>query len=267
MVASSPLRQVAAPAGAQDRSIIACMPTTEALFEQELKNFGSEVEQGTRCYFTLLVTNEVACHDKRVRAFLNRTPMFWNTCAGALQASAFLAVGRIFDLRSPHNLERLLGISESDPQIFSKAALKRRGQVVKTARPDDYLQSAYEPTPKDLLGLRLRVQKWRQIYNAKYRPLRNKYFAHREVSGEAETAALFGKGTNPELQRLFRFLGSLYQALFNLFYDGRKPVLRPARYSVARMRKKPVPAYYSGVGIQEHITREVAEFLICAARE
>jgi len=250
--------------------MIACMPTPEARFERELKNFGSEVEQGTRCYFALLVMNDVASHDKRVRAFLNRTPMFWNTCAGALQASTFIALGRIFDLTSRHNLESLLRMAERDPQIFSKAALKRRKQAVETKGPeclDDYLQSTYEPTPKDLSRLRVKTESWRQVYDKKYRPLRSKYFAHRVVLGEAETAALFGKGTNPELQRLFRFLGSLYHALLSLFFDGRKPVLRPARYSVVRMREKPVLAYYSGVGIQEHITREVAEFLKNAARE
>jgi hypothetical protein len=89
-------------------------------------------------------------------------------------------------------------------------------------------------------------------------------FAHK-VADRAETAALFGKANIRELQRMFAFLNSLYEALWELFFNGRKPVLRPLRDSVKRMRDLPSP----GTGrwaTQERITHEVTEFLLTASR-
>jgi hypothetical protein len=80
------------------------------------------------------------------------------------------------------------------------------------------------------------------------------------VSDPAEAALLFSKGSNRELQQLFIFLGSLYDALWQLFYNGRKPVLRPLRYSVKQMRKMPPRRNRRG-SVQEQILREVEHFL------
>src|SRR5437016_5796293 len=70
-----------------------------------------------------------------------------------------------------------------------------------------------------------------------YRALRNKIFAHKEVSDQGAAAALWGKTNIRELELMFVFLRSLYGALWQLFFNGRKPVLRRSRYSVARMRE------------------------------
>jgi len=88
-------------------------------------------------------------------------------------------------------------------------------------------------------------------------------FAHK-VANRAETEALFGKANIRELQRMFVFLNSLYGALWELFVNGGKPVLRPLRYSLKRMKDLPSP----GTGrwaTQERITHEVTEFLLSAS--
>ena len=48
--------------------------------------------------------------------------------------------------------------------------------------------------------------------------------------------------------------------LWQLFYNGRKPVLRPLRYSVKQMRKMPSQRNRRG-SVQEQILREVEHFL------
>lgn len=249
---------------------MACMPSPEARFERELNIFRTETEQATQFYFALLAINDVAYEEKMVRAFLNRFALFWNTCAGALQTSAFIALGRVFDQCSAHNVDKVLRIAQENGQVFSKAALARRlGGIDPRGSQwvDEFVQDAYEPTPKDFRRLRAYVRKWRRIYEANYRDVRHKFFAHKETADEAEVAELFRKGTNRELQQMLRFLGQLHRALWQLFFNGRRPVLRPARYSVAKMRKRPALPSYSGVGIQEHITREVEELLKFAAKK
>src|SRR5262249_33454551 len=153
--------------------------------------------------------------------------------------------GRIFDQTSMHNLDRLLRVAQDHPQIFSKVALGHRKQGANSDPPEwlaDYLSDVYEPTPQDFRRLRSHVRKWRKIYEGNYRDLRRKLFAHKEISDHADIDALFAKANIRELQRLFAFLGSLYEALWQLFFNGRKPVLRPQRYSVKRMRDLPSPA-------------------------
>jgi hypothetical protein len=92
-----------------------------------------------------------------------------------------------------------------------------------------------EPTSKDFRALRKKVNDHRKIYEANYRDIRHKIYAHKEVSDAEEVQKLFSKTNIQELQRVFVFVNALYEALWQLLYNGRKPTLRPMRYSVKRM--------------------------------
>ena len=240
------------------------MTTTDAQFESELEVFRSEVQAGTQCFYAYLAVHAVAADHKSVHRLLNQAPLFWNTCLGALQTAAFVALGRVFD-QDPrsHNLDRLLRIAQENPKMFSKEALARRKQGANPEPPewlDNYLQDAYVPTKSDFLRIRAHVTKKRKIYDKCYRHLRNKVFAHKEVTEQEEVSALFARTNIRELQRLFTFLDSLHGALWQLFINGQKPVLRPLRYSVKQMRALPSPAERRN-SVQERITFEAEQFL------
>jgi AbiU2 len=175
----------------------------DAQLEHELEVFRTEAESGIQFFYAYLAVHAVAENNRPVYQLLNKAPLFWNTSLGALQTAAFIALGRVFDQNSTHNLDRLLRGAQDNPQLFSKAALGRRKQGANVDPPEwleDYLSEMYEPTPQDFRRLRSYVRRWRKIY--------------------------------VELQRMFAFLSSLYEALWQLFFNGRKPVLRPQRYSV-----------------------------------
>jgi AbiU2 len=105
----------------------------------------------------------------------------------------------------------------------------------------------------------------RKIYEANYRRLRNKVFAHKEISDAAEVSALFA-GTNiREMERMLVFLLSFYEALWQLFFNGRKPVLRPLRYSVNRILRLAPAAGHSEV--HARAAQEAKGFLIAASSE
>lgn len=240
-------------------------------FERELEIFRTEAAQCAQFLFAFLAVHDIAYRNKSVHALLNRAPLFWNTCLGALQGSAFIALGRVFDSDSPHNINQLLRIAqENRVQLFSKAALGQRKQAGNPERPDwldDFLQSAHEPTAVDFRRIRKRIAKWRRIYETNYREVRHQYFAHKQAAEEAEVSALFSKGTNRELQQLIAFLGSFYQALWQLFFNGRKLVLRPLRYSLAEIRRRPRPRFFSNRAVQEVITHDAQAFLKFAAKK
>jgi len=246
------------------------MTDAERRFSRELDVFRTEGEAGIQCLFAYFSIHEVAREKKDVYALLNKAPLFWNTCTSALQTAAYITLGRVFDQKSPHNIDRLLQQGQQNLQIFSKSALGKRKQGNNKAKPDwldEYLSNAYVPTNDDFRRLRRHVSKYRRIYNANYKDIRDKWFAHKEVAGEMAEMALWseGKGTNTELRRMFAFLNSMYDALWHLFVNGRKPVLRQRRYSVARIRKMRVSDSHL-ISVQEYITCEVEQFLTSVAK-
>jgi hypothetical protein len=245
------------------------MPTLDDHFERELEIFRTEAEACAQFLFAFLAVHDVAYRKKAVHKLLNRAPLFWNTCLGALQASAFITLGRVFDSNSPHNINQLLKVAQDNrTQLFSKAALGRRKQGSKPQPPEwlpDFLRSAHEPSADDFRRIKRRVAKWRRTYEANYRDVRHQVFAHKKATEQPEITALFRKGTNRELQHLIASLATLHEALWELFMNGRKLVLRPVRFSVAGIRKRPKPKFFSNRAVQEGITHEAQEFLLFAA--
>ena len=74
-----------------------------------------------------------------------------------------MALGRVFDANSPHNVNQLLRLAQDKrSQLFSNASVARRKQG-NQPEPQEwlagYLKSVYEPTPADFRSLRRRVQK------------------------------------------------------------------------------------------------------------
>ena len=100
----------------------------------------------------------------------------------------------------------------------------------------------------------------KSIYITNYRDIRHKIYAHKEVSDAEDTQKLFSKTNIRELQRVFVFVNALYEALWQLLYNGRKPVLRPMRYSVRSMVSDRKPEWQSQT-VQERLVGEVSDFL------
>lgn len=236
--------------------------TPQEQFKNELEIFRTEAETAAQFFYAYLTIHAVARDDRKVLGLLNKAPLFWNTNLGALQTGTFIVLGRIFDQKSKHNVDRLLSIAQHNSNIFSKAAIGARKQAADHTAPSwlaRYLQDVYVPKPKDFRRFRALLRKHRKTYEAKYRDLRHKVFAHKGVSDPGDVQALFARTNIRELQRLLIFLMSLYEALWQLFVNGHRPVLRARRYSAARIRKN--PSRGRGNSVQERMIREVEQFL------
>src|SRR5258706_149204 len=134
------------------------MANEEQLFEQELEILRNEAEGALQFFYAYLAIHKTAERQPEVYRLLNRTPLFWVTISGALQTSAFIALGRIFDeAKNSHSVKRLLHLAMSNPQLFKREALAVRKQRNTTEKPvwlDEYISAAYEPTPEDFEELR-----------------------------------------------------------------------------------------------------------------
>ncbi len=240
------------------------MSTPAADFARELELFRIEAESALQFFFAWDSTHAVAAKSARVASLLNQAPLFWNTSLAALQSSTFVTLGRIFDpdLKN-HSVTRLLTIGHANLEIFSKEALAERKRKQSENADEwlpDYLKSVYAPSGEDFRRLKAHVSPRRKIYEEKYRPLRHRMYAHRGVLSQEEVSNLFAKTNRRELQLLLVFLRRLHEALWQLYYNGYKPVLRPARYSVRRMLDMPSPNA-SRSALQERLVREVHTFL------
>lgn len=240
------------------------MTTQDQAFLSELDLFRRECEASSQFLYAYLAIHGVAKKRKAVFQALDRYALFWNTVAGALQASAIMTLGRVFDQGTLHNVDAMLGLAQRMPTMFSKAALAQRKQGLSpTARPwlVDFLAGAHEPTAKDFRRLRAHVRKLRRIYEERYRDLRHQVFAHTIASGSSEVAPIAARANINELKRLISSLLSLHEALADLFWNGRSPVLPKLRYSAKRRK---------GLTTQdrphERIVAEAEEVLVAAAR-
>jgi hypothetical protein len=214
--------------------------SVDVQFERELEVFRTEAQKAAQFFYAFLAIHASAGAEKPVNRLLNTAPLFWNTILGGLQTAAFVALGRVFDQDSMHNVGKLLRLAQDNPQIFSKGALAHRKQGTDKIRPewlDSYLKHVYVPKPADFRRLRGYVSKRRKTYLEKYQPLRHQVFAHSELSDATEVSALFAKTNIREMERMLVFLMSLYDAMWQLFVNGHRPVLRPYRYSVKGMRE------------------------------
>lgn len=199
---------------------------SEAEFQNELEVFRHEEEAAQQYFFAWLMLNTLPSVDNVLLERLNDTSLFWITTRHALLLASFVALGRIFDQSSRHNIDRLLKCATDCATIFSRTALfERKRHNLSETQAREYVSDTFEPTADDFRSLRAEVNKRRKIYVANYRDVRDKLFAHKELSNSEDISALYSKTNVDELKRLFVFLHDLHEALWELFHNGRKPEL------------------------------------------
>jgi hypothetical protein len=229
-------------------------------FERQLENLEHEAGVIANYVYAEMTIQHAASKSTNLLRRLNQTPVFWIACTAALQSSSYISLGRVFDLGSPYNLEALLKAMELNLQVFQRNALAERKRAGHAADPSwlkDYLANAYYPTKKDVDRLRKKVREYRLIYERAIMPVRHQYLAHRQAHGQEKVQKLFAKGKVDEICRLATFLIRLQNALWELFQNGRKPILRPLRYSI----KAIYDAQSKKNGSHEYMVRDAKAFL------
>ena len=240
------------------------MVSKSAEFQRELEVFRKEASAAVQFFYAWQTVNSVAGSSKPTHAALNRAPLFWNTSLGALQTAALVTLGRIFDPKPQnHSVTRLLALAHANLQIFSKDALAERKREL-SANADEwlaaYLKDAYVPSGEDFRRLKRYVAVRRKVYEQKYGPIRHRVFAHKATTEDTDVAALFANTNIKELQQLLVFLRRLHEALWQLFFNGAKPALRPARYSLNQMLRLPSPSPKQAQ-LQERLAHETKSLL------
>lgn len=216
--------------------------TTEQTFDQALRIFDKQVSEATDFWYTAkTLKHATRSSNHRTSAAMHRTPMFWNTVTHALQSTAIVAVGRVFDNSrggKKQTIDTLFHFArEHRAVLFSKAALEARKRR-HSANVDDwitgYLAHAYVPTEEDFNQLHALVKPHRKTYETQFALIRHKYLAHTAITDQDALDALAAKTSGVDLERLLAFLDQVHSALRDLYDNGRAPRLRPGPYLPAR---------------------------------
>ena len=212
-------------------------------FEKQLDNLELEATVIANYVYAEMSIHHAASKSRKLLSVLNRAPNFWRTCYAAFQSSAYIALGRVFDLKSPFNIEELITSMESDLSVFSTKALSSRkysAGLKDPAKLREYVSEAYVPTAKDIQRIRRAVQRRRLVYERAFMHVRHRYLAHRQAHGSTNVQGLYSKGKVKEMWQLSCFLHHLYIQLWQLYHNGRKPDLRvKSRYSPKIIYDKP----------------------------
>lgn len=216
----------------------------EDAFSEELEIFRREEQVAQQYFYSWLQIRTEFAGNTKLLDRINDTPLFWITTHHALLLAAFVALGRIFDQGSRHNVDSLLRMATAQRAIFSREALKARRirDGLDASFAATYVKEKYEPTAADFRLLRSETNKRRKIYVAQFRDVRDKLFAHREVSSVDTANKLLARATISELQSIFGFLHALHEALWELFVNGRQPILRLPNFKLPPARGGNAPA-------------------------
>ena len=97
------------------------------------------------------------------------------------------------------------------------------------------MKNVYEPTIEDFRRLRRLVVKYRRIYEQGYKDIRHKIFAHREIADKYDIDKLFQKNKCYRNAAIIGLSVKIHDALWQLFHNGRKPVLKQMPFSTKQI--------------------------------
>jgi hypothetical protein len=212
-------------------------PETE--FERELQMFGKDADVAIQCFYVWLTVHNAAPKNLKLYYLLGRD-RFWNLAVGSIQANSLIALGRIFDTDTrSHRIERLLKLAETNIDIFSKVALRKR-KLKQAANAPEWIDgfmrgNIYVPKASDLKRWRSFVEARRKVYASCYKQLRDKVYAHKD---RTDITGFVDKTNIRELGRLVSDMYQLHDVLRDLLQNGRKPRLSPLRHSAGHRIKR-----------------------------
>jgi hypothetical protein len=195
-------------------------------FEDELEVYRREEEEAQQTFFAYIGVRDLIAQRPDVHALVNRNSMFWITTHHALLVSSFMAIGRIFDPASKHNVGRLIRAVENNRQLFTREALRQRKEpLLRPGQAEEYVDGKHELTVEETREIKARIDGWRKVYQDRYLEIRH-HFAHKKHSTLDEINALIAKTNIEEMKSMFGFLHALHEALAEMYLNGRVPELR-----------------------------------------
>lgn len=239
------------------------MHAFEEEFRQRLDAIGRDARACIVHTFFGLAFNWVVARDRNLRERINDHGHFWTGVLSAQQAAAFIALGRLYDTdRRARNAVQLLNYARNHRGIFSRDALAVRkvAQGLSEADANVYVADAYELQPGglDTIVNELGIQKG--VYDHAALDIRNQVFAHATALTPEQREELFAHLPIREFGHLALIPYLVHEWLWQLFYNGRRPVIEPVPSHIDDVMAATPPANTS-TWLHLHVAADTAAFL------
>jgi hypothetical protein len=236
---------------------------SEIEFEERLNTLFNDSRACAVFLYTELTIHHLAANNNKTFERINGHSAFWNGILGALQSSAFVALGRIYDNdRHSNSALQLLRFAEKNIGIFRRSYIERRkirfGSAKDVAKV--YASEAYELPRGGLTSLRTEFDANRQFYVNRIQPIRHNVIAHAGRLTKKDRDELFENLFIRELESVAVFPLRLYEALYQLYFDGREPRLDDVPTNIAEVLKAGASPHVS-TWEHRHVAATVENFL------
>jgi hypothetical protein len=209
---------------------------TEEVYWRMFELIRGDVDTAIKSNFTYLTIHRLAAENADIFDKYNRFAEFWMLNAYSLQTAFFVTFGRIFDMRRDvYSVHKVVEDTVANPSLFSKSALrdrKRKASRISGVDPEwlvEYIDNAWEPTRADLETLRVELAPHYAKFKTIYQPIRHQVFAHKSIQDEKAIFALFEKTLISDVQEILRFLHTLFWAIWEMAWNGKRPDLADFR--------------------------------------
>jgi len=194
-----------------------------------LELISNEIENAFIIFHTHEALNRLALDDADIFRVLNNDARFWLTYRSTLLTSLFMTMSRLFDpAPDAMTVQRFVGATIANPQLFSKEAHRRRKRAGGPEPPwlATYMTMVWEPkSSADLKHLKKALNPHVTLFRSVYMPIRDKVYAHRLMSDERAGQELFPNTNRQELRDTLSFLRDLRITVRLLYDNGIEPVL------------------------------------------
>lgn len=203
-------------------------PVSEQQFLDLYNVISTEVENAFVLYYQFEELNRLWTDDIAIFEAIHRHIQFWLAYRHSIQASLLITVTRLFDTTDKaKTIPRLVTAVANNLQLFDEPSLRRR--KANGGNPpwlDDFMKDAWLPTSSgDFRSLQVALKPHTKRINTIYRPIRNNVLAHRIMDDIEAAHALFPQTNRKELGETLIFLRDLKQVIWDLYYNGKQPIL------------------------------------------
>ena len=212
---------------------------TEMEYWSDYNIVRSDIRAAIMGCYTHRTLNHAEVSDQDISRRLDRQPDFWRIISFSLLNSLFIFLARILDSDSKlHSIYQALNATTAHPEFFSKAALRARklrsSSIGDPNAPwlDECVQNAWEPTARDLRGLKKALAPHKTKFDDIYKPIRDQ-IAHIIHKDEQAVAALYAKTLKTDIDDILSFLHSLVESIWEMAYNGTQPNLVGDNYGFA----------------------------------
>lgn len=207
------------------------------MMRENIKNLRKETETTLRVFYALRQFRQLLTRNDDV-AKINQNANFWMVYESSLRTNMFIGIRRLCESKTgTFNFQKFIDECIKNLASFSSRALRQRkyeGSPNADEWIDYYMKDVYEPSADDFNSLAKLVRENSKNMKGTYTQAANKIYAHAIHMDYASMAAISDKLNFEEIEKALTSIWHAYEQVWQMFENGRSPLLAVASYPYAQ---------------------------------